>query len=65
MKYLSVHEVQMAYDLLVGMNPQIINDAQEFVKLLVRIYEDDDTKVGWNEGDLPEHELIHVEKISV
>ena len=49
MKYLSVHEVQMAYDLLVGMNPQIINDAQEFVKLLVRIYEDDDTKVGWNE----------------
>ena len=49
MKYLSVHEVQMAYDLLVGMNPQIINDAQEFVKLLVRIYEDDSTKVGWNE----------------
>ncbi len=49
MKYLSVHEVQMAYDLLVGMNPQIINDAQEFVKLLVRIYEDGDTKVGWNE----------------
>ena len=49
MKYLSVHEVQMAYELLVGMNPQIINDAQEFVKLLVRIYEDDDTKVGWNE----------------
>ena len=49
MKYLSVHEIQMAYDLLVGMNPQIINDAQEFVKLLVRIYEDDDTKVGWNE----------------
>jgi len=39
----------MAYDLLVGMNPQIINDAQEFVKLLVRIYEDDSTKVGWNE----------------
>ena len=37
MKYLTVHEVQMAYDLLVGMNPQIINDAQEFVKLLVRI----------------------------
>jgi hypothetical protein len=49
MKYLSVHEVQMAYDLLVGMNPQIINDAEEFVKLLVRIYEDGDTKVGWNE----------------
>ena len=49
MKYLSVNEVQMAYDLLVGMNPQIINDAQEFVKLLVRIYEDDNTKVGWNE----------------
>ena len=49
MKYLSVHEVQMAYDLLVGMNPQIINDAQEFVKLLVRIYEDGETKVGWNE----------------
>ena len=49
MKYLSVHEVQMAYDLLVGMNPQIVNDAQEFVKLLVRIYEDDSTKVGWNE----------------
>ena len=49
MKYLSVHEIQMAYDLLVGMNPQIINDAQEFVKLLVRIYEDDSTKVGWNE----------------
>jgi len=49
MKYLWVHELQMAYDLLVGMNPQIINDAQEFVKLLVRIYEDGDTKVGWNE----------------
>jgi len=49
MKYLSVHEVQMAYDLLVGMNPQIINDAQKFVELLVRVYEDDDTKVGWNE----------------
>jgi hypothetical protein len=49
MKYLSVHEVQMAYDLLVGMNPQIVNDAEEFVKLLVRIYEDGDTKVGWNE----------------
>ena len=49
MKYLSVHEVQMAYDLLVGMNPQIVNDAEEFVKLLVRRYEDGDTKVGWNE----------------
>jgi hypothetical protein len=49
MKYLSVHEVQMAYDLLVGMNPQIINDAEEFVKLLVRLYEDGQTKVGWNE----------------
>ena len=49
MKYLSVHEVQMAYDLLVGMNPQIINDAQKFVELLVRVYEDDTVKVGWNE----------------
>lgn len=49
MKYLTVHEVQMAYDLLVGMNPQIINDAEEFVKLLVRIYEDGEVKVGWNE----------------
>jgi len=49
MKYLSVNEVQMAYDLLVGMNPQIINDAQNFVELLVRVFEDDNTKVGWNE----------------
>ena len=49
MKYLSVQEVQMAYDLLVGMNPQIINDAQKFVELLVRVYEDDTVKVGWNE----------------
>ena len=49
MKDLSVHEVQMAYDLLVGMNPQIINDAQKFVELLVRVYEDDAVKVGWNE----------------
>jgi hypothetical protein len=49
MKYLSVNEIQMAYDLLVGMNPQIVNDAQEFVELLVRLYEDGQTKVGWNE----------------
>ena len=49
MRYLSVNEIQMAYDLLVGANPQIINDAQKFVELLVRVYEDDDTKVGWNE----------------
>jgi len=49
MKYLSVHEIQMAYDLLVGMNPQIINDAQKFVELLVRLYDDGQTKVGWNE----------------
>ena len=49
MKYLSVFDIQMAYDLLVESNPQIINDAQNFVELLVRIYEDDSTKVGWNE----------------
>ena len=49
MKYLSVNEIQMAYDLLVGMNPHIVNDAQEFVELLVRLYEDGQTKVGWNE----------------
>ena len=49
MRYLSVYDIQMAYDLLVDANPQIINDAQEFVKLLVRVFEDDTTKVGWNE----------------
>jgi hypothetical protein len=49
MRYLSVNEIQMAYDLLVGANPQIINDAQEFVELLVRVYEDGKIKVGWNE----------------
>ena len=38
MRYLSVNEIQMAYDLLVGSNPQIVNDAQEFVELLVRVY---------------------------
>ena len=49
MKYLSVFDIQMAYDLLVESNPQIINDAQNFVELLVRVFEDDNTKVGWNE----------------
>jgi hypothetical protein len=49
MKYLTVNEIQMAYDLLVGSNPQIINDAQEFVELLVGVYEKTDVKVGWNE----------------
>ena len=49
MRYLSVNEIQMAYDLLVSANPQIINDAQKFVELLVRVYEDDTVKVGWNE----------------
>mgnify|MGYP000891870888 FL=1 len=49
MRYLSVNEIQMAYDLLVSANPQIINDAQEFVELLVRVYEDGKIKVGWNE----------------
>ena len=49
MRYLSVNEIQMAYDLLVGSNPQIVNDAQEFVELLVRVYEDGKIKVGWNE----------------
>jgi len=49
MKYLTVNEIQMAYDLLVGSNPQIINDAQKFVELLVRVYEDGKVKVGWNE----------------
>ena len=49
MRYLSVKEIQMAYDLLVSANPQIINDAQEFVELLVRVYEDGKIKVGWNE----------------
>ena len=49
MRYLSLNEIQMAYDLLVGSNPQIVNDAQEFVELLVRVYEDGKIKVGWNE----------------
>jgi hypothetical protein len=49
MKYLSVFDIQMAYDLLVDSNPQIKNDAQNFVELLVRVFEDDTTKVGWNE----------------
>ena len=49
MRYLTVSEIQMAYDLLVGANPQIVNDAQEFVELLVRVYEDGKIKVGWNE----------------
>jgi len=49
MRYLTVSEIQMAYDLLVSANPQIINDAQEFVELLVRVYEDGKIKVGWNE----------------
>ena len=49
MKYLSVFDIQMAYDLLVESNPQIKNDAQEFVELLVRVYEDGKVKVGWNE----------------
>ena len=49
MRYLTVNEIQMAYDLLVGANPQIVNDAQEFVELLVRVYEDGKIKVGWNE----------------
>ena len=48
MRYLTVSEIQMAYDLLVSANPQIINDAQEFVELLVRIY-GDDYKIGWRE----------------
>ena len=48
MKYLDIHDIQMAYDLLVGANPQIVNDAQEFVELLVRIY-GDDYKIGWRE----------------
>ena len=48
MKYLSVNDIQMAYDLLSGANPQIINDAEEFVKLLVRIY-GDEYKISWNE----------------
>ena len=39
----------MAYDLLVGSNPQITNDAQYFAELLVDVYEKTDVKVGFNE----------------
>ena len=49
MKYLTVNEIQMAYDLLVRSNPQIMNDAQIFAELLVDTYQDDDVKVGFNE----------------
>ena len=49
MKYLTVNEIQMAYDLLVGSNPQIRNDAQNFAELLVGLYEKTDVKVGFNE----------------
>ena len=49
MKYLTVNEIQMAYDLLVRSNPQIRNDAQIFAELLVDTYQDDDVKVGFNE----------------
>ena len=49
MKYLTVNEIQMAYDLLVGSNPQIRNDAQNFAELLFDVYEKTDVKVGFNE----------------
>jgi hypothetical protein len=49
MKYLTVNEIQMAYDLLVVSNPQITNDAQNFAELLVDVYEKTDVKVGFNE----------------
>ena len=49
MKYLTVNEIQMAYDLLVVSNPQITNDAQNFAELLVGVYEKTDVKVGFNE----------------
>ena len=49
MKYLTVNEIQMAYDLLVRSNPQIRNDAQNFAELLVDVYEKTDVKVGFNE----------------
>jgi hypothetical protein len=49
MKYLTVNEIQMAYDLLVVSNPQIRNDAQNFAELLVDVYEKTDVKVGFNE----------------
>ena len=42
MKYLTVNEIQMAYDLLVVSNPQITNDAQNFAELLVDVYEKTD-----------------------
>ncbi|MDB4575426.1 hypothetical protein N9112_00520 [bacterium] len=49
MKYLTVNEIQMAYDLLVVSNPHITNDAQNFAELLVDVYEKTDVKVGFNE----------------
>ena len=49
MKYLTVNEIQMAYELLVVSNPQITNDAQNFAELLVDVYEKTDVKVGFNE----------------
>ena len=48
-RYLSVNEIQLIYDLLCENNPDIVNDVQNFIELLVDIYEGDGIKVGYNE----------------